>query len=76
MVAVRADTEQGGDNIVRFKTGTNLRACTSDVCLEDAPHEGPGAMMPGDYRKLRAGHHGTFRTRYDREKGREKGGGS
>ena len=73
LVAVRADTEQGGDNIMRFKTGTNLRVCTSDVCLEDAPHKGPGAMIPEDYWKLRAGHHGTFRMRYDREKGKRWG---
>jgi hypothetical protein len=73
LVAVRADAEQGGDNIMRFKTGTNLRACTSDVCLEDAPHKGPGAMTPDDYWKSRAGHHGTWRVRYDREKGKRWG---
>ena len=38
LVRVSAMTEQGGDAISRFKTGTNLRACTSDEAFADASH--------------------------------------
>jgi hypothetical protein len=41
LVGVSQQTEQFGDNVSRFRTGTILRVCTSDVCLRDAPEVGP-----------------------------------
>ena len=73
LVAVSAPTEQGSDNIMRFKTGTNLRVCTSDECMIAAPTKGPGGVLPEDYWKSRVGHHGTWRMRYDKEKNKRMG---
>jgi hypothetical protein len=73
LVGVSQQTEQFGDNVSRFRTGTILRACTSDVCLQDAPEVGPGKVLAENYWKSRAGEHGTFRMRFDRLEGKKCG---
>ena len=73
LVGVSAVTEQGGDNISRFKTGTNLRVCTSDESFADAPTKGPGKVLEEDYWKKRVGHHGSWRMRHDKEAGKRRG---
>ena len=73
LVGVSQQTEQFGDNVSRFRTGTILRVCTSDVCLRDAPEVGPGKVLAGDYWKSRAGEHGIFRMRFGRLEGKKYG---
>ena len=73
LVGVSQMTEQGGDNVSRFRTGTILRVCTSDVCLEDAPEKGPGKILVDDYWKSRKGEHGSFKMAFDRQNGKKYG---
>jgi hypothetical protein len=63
-------TEQGRDNVSRFRTGAILCACTSGACLEDAPETGPGKILVEDCWKLRKGEHGSFKMTFDRQKGK------
>jgi len=73
LVGVSQMTEQGGDNVSRFRTGTILRVCTSDVCLEDAAEKGPGKILVEDYWKSRKGEHGSFKMTFDRQNGKKYG---
>ena len=73
LVGVSAQTEQGGQNISRFRAGTNLRVCTSDVCFRGAPEKGPGSMLAEGCWKSRGGEHGSFRMRYDKQEGKRHG---
>ena len=73
LVGVAREAQQGASIVSRFRTGTNLRVCTSDVCLKAAPEKGPGAVLEEGYWKARAGTHGTFRMRYDKEEGKRYG---
>jgi hypothetical protein len=72
-VGVSAQTEQGGQNISRFRTGTNLRVCTSDVSFRGAPEKGPGGVLAEACWKSRGGEHGSFRMRYDKQEGKRHG---
>ena len=73
LVGVSAQTEQGGQNISRFRTGTNLRVCTSDVSFQGAPEKGPGKVLAEAYWKSRGGEHGSFRMRHDKQEGKRHG---
>ena len=73
LVGVSAQTEQGGQNIARFRTGTNLRVCTSDVSFQGAPEKGPGRVLAEAHWKSRGGEHGSFRMRYDKQEGKRHG---
>jgi hypothetical protein len=73
LVGVAREAQQEASNVSRFRTGTNLRVCTSDVCLRAAPEKGPGAVLEEGHWKARAGTHGTFRMRYDKEEGKRYG---
>lgn len=69
LVGVSREAEQGAENISRFQTGTNLRVCTSTESLANAPED----IIPAEYWAARAGHHGTFRMRYDKQAGKRYG---
>ena len=73
LVGVSQQTEQFGDNVSRFRTGTILRVCASDVCLQDAPEVGPGKVLAENYWKSRAGEHGTFKMFFERKEGNKHG---
>ena len=64
---------QGASSVSRFRTGTNLRVRTSGVCLREAPEEGPGVAIEEGRWKARAGTHGTFQMRCDKEEGKRHG---
>jgi hypothetical protein len=71
LVGVSQVTEQGGDNVPRFRAGIILYACASDACLEDAPETGPGKILVEDHLKLRKGGHGPFKMTFDRQNGKK-----
>ena len=66
LVGVAREAQQGASNVSRFRTGTNLRV---GCLLARRSREGARSCHRGGCWKARAGTHGTFRMRRDKEEG-------